>query len=91
MAEYRFALFVAGNGPRSAAVEANVRSFCDAHLTGGYELEIVDVVTAPETAEEHKILATPTLIRFDPPPPIRLIGDISETNRVRTVLGLSGA
>lgn len=89
MADCKLALFVAGTGPRAVAAEANVRSFCEAHIKNGYELHVVDVIAAPETAEEHAILATPTLIRIDPQPPVRIIGDISNTTRVLSILGLS--
>ena len=88
VADCRLTLFVAGDGPRAAAAEANVRSFCEKHLENGYELEVVDVLATPETAEQHGILATPSLIRVEPEPPVRLIGDISNTTRVLSVLGL---
>ena len=88
MAEYRFTLFVAGNGPNATGVEANVRALMEAHIGDDYVLEVVDVLASPERAEEHSIIATPTLIKADPPPTIRLIGDMSNTSRVLSILGL---
>ena len=91
MADFRLALFVAGTGPRAAAAEANVRSFCETHIKNGYDLHVVDVIATPESAEEHAILATPTLVRMDSQPPVRIIGDISNTTRVLSLLGLPQA
>ena len=88
MAELKLALFVAGSGPRSIGAEASVRELFDRHAAGAYDLEVVDVLEAPKRAEESEIIATPTLVRKDPPPPVRLVGDLSNFERATALLGL---
>lgn len=65
---------------------ANLRRICEQELAGRYELEIIDVLEHPQLAEDEKILATPTLIKQLPPPLRRVIGDLSDTEKV--LLGL---
>lgn len=88
MAEFSFTLFVAGDGPIASGAEANVRALMESHFQARYELTVVDITRSPERAEEHSIIATPTLIRTEPRPPVRLIGDMSNTARVVAILGL---
>ncbi|MBK7974778.1 MAG: circadian clock protein KaiB [Deltaproteobacteria bacterium] len=79
-------LFVTGHTPRSEAAIRNLRRICEEDLKGQYELEIIDVLERPQLAEDEKILATPTLIKQLPPPLRRIIGDMSNSERV--LLGL---
>lgn len=80
-------MFVTGSSPRAEAAIANLRRICDEEMQGEYELEIVDVLEHPEVAEREKILATPTLIKQLPPPLRRVIGDLSDREKV--LLGLA--
>jgi circadian clock protein KaiB len=77
---------VAGKTVRSEQAIANLQRICREELDGRYELEIIDVVESPEKAEEDRILATPTLIKQLPPPLRRVIGDLSDKEKV--LLGL---
>jgi circadian clock protein KaiB len=79
-------LFVTSASSRTATAIANLRRICDQELGGQYELEIIDVLEHPDLAEDEKILATPTLIKSLPLPLRRVIGDLSNTEKV--LLGL---
>lgn len=79
-------LYIAGRGARAEAAITNLRQLCDSELRGQYELEIIDILEHPELAEEARILATPTLIKQLPPPLRRVIGDLSD--REKLLLGL---
>ena len=79
-------LYVAGATPRAEAAIANLRRICEQELGGQYQLEIIDVLEHPELAENDKILATPTLIKQLPPPLRKVIGDLSDKEKV--LLGL---
>ena len=84
-------LFIAGQSPRSLDAFANLRTICDEHLPGQYEIEVIDLIEHPELAALHDVLALPTLIRVDPPPTRRIIGNLSDTQRVLTYLELRTA
>jgi circadian clock protein KaiB len=79
-------LYVTGRTPRAETAIANLRRICEQELGGQYQLEIIDVLEHPELAEEDKILATPTLIKQLPPPLRKVIGDLSDKEKV--LLGL---
>lgn len=79
-------LYVTGKTARAEKAIANLRRICEDDLRGQYELEIIDVLQKPQLAEDEKILATPTLIKRLPPPLRRVIGDLSDKERV--LLGL---
>jgi circadian clock protein KaiB len=79
-------LYVAGSAPNSQRAIANTRAFCDAHFAGGYDLEIVDLLTSHQHAIEDGIIVTPTLIRLRPLPVRRLIGDLSDTSELLLAL-----
>jgi circadian clock protein KaiB len=79
-------LYVTGTSPRAQVAIANLESICQQELAGQYDLEIVDVLEHPQRAEDEKILATPTLIKQLPPPLRRVIGDLSDKEKV--LLGL---
>jgi len=85
---YLFRLYVAGRTERSDAAVVNLRLLCEDYLAGRYEIEVIDIVDRPDLAEQTRILATPTVIRFAPPPQRRLIGDLSDHARAATALGL---
>ncbi len=86
MSKYLLRLFITGESSRSGTAIANLRRICEQELAGAYDLEIIDVLEFPELAEEAKILATPTLIKSLPPPLRRVIGDLSDKEKV--LLGL---
>jgi circadian clock protein KaiB len=85
--EYSFRLYVAGRTVRSEAARTNLRSLCESHLAGRYEIEVIDAVEQPDLADEDRILATPTVVRLAPLPQLRVIGDLSEEGRATTFLG----
>ena len=86
---YRLRLYVAGQTPKSVAALANLTRFCKEHLADSYEIEVVDLMRNPKLAAGDQILAIPTLVRRLPPPMRRIIGDLSNTERVLVGLDLS--
>jgi circadian clock protein KaiB len=86
LSKYLLRLFVTGESSRTSTAIANLRRICEQELEGQYELEIIDVQQFPDLAEDEKILATPTLIKSLPLPLRRVIGDLSDTEKV--LLGL---
>ena len=85
---YMFRLYVAGNSPKSLRAIRNLKRICDEHLTGHYEIEIIDIYQRPELLEQEQIFAIPTLIKKLPLPLQRLIGDMTNTEEVVIYLGL---
>jgi circadian clock protein KaiB len=79
---YNLRLYVAGQTPKSIAAITNIRKLCDQYLAGRYTIDIVDLMTDPALAQRHQIVAIPTLIRELPEPIKRIIGDLSNTQRV---------
>jgi circadian clock protein KaiB len=75
-------LYVAGQTPKSVAALANLNRFCEEHLAGRYNIEVVDLVEDPKRARGDQILAIPTLVRRLPEPIRKIIGDLSNTERV---------
>jgi circadian clock protein KaiB len=88
-AHYLFTLFVAGASDMSARAIANIRELFEFHLTGRYSLEVVDVYRDPKAMTASNVLAAPTLIREEPLPKRRLVGDLSDTSRVLHLLGIT--
>lgn len=86
MQKYRLKLYITGRSPRSQEAIDNLRGLLETEFPDSYELEIIDVLEDPQQAEEHKVLATPTLIKELPPPVRRVIGDLSDRHQV--LLGL---
>ncbi|HXT15957.1 MAG TPA: circadian clock protein KaiB [Gemmatimonadaceae bacterium] len=84
--QYVLKLYVSGSSSRAQTAIANLRRICEFELHGQYALEIIDVLEHPQVAEDDKILATPTLIKQLPPPLRRVIGDLSDKDKV--LLGL---
>jgi circadian clock protein KaiB len=81
-------LYVAGTTPRSSRAIKTLRAICEEHLKGRYRLEVIDIYQRPALARDEQIVATPTLIRALPPPLRRLIGDLSDVDRVLVGLDL---
>ena len=75
-------LYVAGPSPKSMRAFANLKAMCEEHLAGRYEIEVVDLVAHPQLAKSDDILAIPTLVRRLPSPLRKIIGDLSDTERV---------
>jgi circadian clock protein KaiB len=81
-------LYVAGQTPKSMAAFANLKKICEEHLAGRYRIEVVDLVKNPQLAKGDQIFAIPTLVRKLPPPLRKIIGDLSNTERVLVGLDL---
>lgn len=79
---YILRLYVAGKSPKSVNAIANLKKICEENLPGRYELEVIDLYQQPQLAQGEQIIALPTLIRKLPPPLRRIIGDMSNTERV---------
>ncbi len=87
-AEWELRLDVAGQTPRSLLALENLRKICDEHLAGKYHIEVVDLLVNPQLSRDDQILAVPTLVRKLPPPLRKIIGDLSDTERVLVGLHL---
>ena len=79
---YLLKLYVTGQSPRARVAIENLERICREELAGQYELQIIDVLEQPELAEGDRIMATPTLIKQLPPPLRRVIGDLSDKEKV---------
>ena len=86
---YKLCLFVTGSTPRSARAIANMRKICEENLSGRYDLEVVDVYENPDATRELQIIATPTLVKILPEPLRRIIGDLSDKEKVLAGLNLT--
>ena len=81
-------LYVAGQTPKSLQAFANLKRICEEHLAGKYRIEVIDLFKNPQLAKGDQILALPTLVRKLPEPVRRIIGDLSDTERVLVGLDL---
>jgi circadian clock protein KaiB len=79
---YNLRLYVAGQTPKSLSAIANLKQICEDHLAGRYTIEVIDLLVSPQLAAGDQILAVPTLVRRLPPPIKRVIGSLSNTERV---------
>jgi circadian clock protein KaiB len=79
---YNLRLYVAGQTPKSLAAISNLKTICEEHLAGMYTIEVIDLLVKPQLAAGDQILAVPTLVRRLPPPIKRIIGNLSDTDRV---------
>jgi circadian clock protein KaiB len=86
--EWDLKLYVAGQTSRSVTAFANLRKICDEHLAGKYRIEVIDLLKHPQLARGDQILALPTLVRKLPVPVRKIIGDLSNTERVLVGLDL---
>jgi circadian clock protein KaiB len=84
--KYVLRLYVTGMTPRSTQAIARIKAICEEHLEGRYELDVVDIYQQPTLAKGEQIIATPTLIKRLPTPLRRIVGDLS--NKERVLLGL---
>jgi circadian clock protein KaiB len=81
-------LYVAGQTPKSLKAFANLKKICEEHLAGEYHIEVIDLLKEPQLASGDQILAIPTLVRKLPEPIRKIIGDLSNTERVLVGLNL---
>ena len=88
---YVLRLYVTGTTPQSMRAIANIKKICDEHLRGYYRLDVIDLYQQPQLAKVEQIIATPTLVRRLPLPVRRILGDMSQTERVLAGLGLREA
>ena len=80
--KYELCLYVAGATPRAERALANLKQICADHLGAGYRITVIDLLKEPKLARDHQILALPTLVRQIPAPFRKIIGDLSDTERV---------
>jgi circadian clock protein KaiB len=81
-------LYIAGQTPRSRAALTNLKRICEDHLAGRYRIEVIDLLEQPQLARGDQVLAIPTLVRRLPKPVRKIIGDLSDTQRVLIGLDL---
>jgi circadian clock protein KaiB len=86
--KYVLRLYVTGLTPRSTRAIKIVRSVCEEHLPGQYDLEIIDVYQMPSRISEDDVIAIPTLVKCKPSPVRRIIGDMTDRERLLVGLGL---
>jgi len=86
--QFVFRLYVTGASPNSLRAIANTRNICEEYMKEDYELEVIDVYQQPTVAKEENIVALPLLVKKFPLPEKRLIGDMSESDRVLKSIGL---
>lgn len=86
--EWDLRLYVAGQTPKSLTAFANLKRLCEEHLQGKYRIQVIDLVKNPQLARGDQILAIPTLVRTLPSPIRRIIGDLSNAEKVLVGLDL---
>jgi len=86
--DWELRLYVAGPTPKSIAAFRNIELLCEEHLAGRYHIEVIDLTKNPQLAQGDQILAVPTLVRKMPVPIRKIIGTLSDTERVLGALGL---
>jgi circadian clock protein KaiB len=79
---WQLRLYVAGQTPKCLAAFANLKRICEQYLEGQYDIELIDLIERPALAQGDQILAIPTLVRKLPEPVRKIIGDLSDTERV---------
>jgi circadian clock protein KaiB len=85
----RLRLYVAGQAPNSLRAIANTRAICEQHFASAHDIEIIDMLEHPQRALDDQIIVTPTLIRMQPLPTLRLIGTLTDTEEVLVALTAS--
>lgn len=88
---FQLRLYVAGQTPKSLTAFSNLKQICETHLSGRYAIEVIDLVEHPQLSKGDQILAIPTLVRKLPKPVRKIIGDLSDTERVLVGLDLRTA
>ena len=91
LSDYVLRLFVAGTTTRSQNAITSVRRICDQLLAGRFDLEVIDVYVHPEATRDYQIVATPTLVKVSPRPLRRIVGDLSDRERVLSGLSLDAS
>jgi circadian clock protein KaiB len=86
--KWNLRLYVAGQTPKSIVALTNLKRICDEYMTGQYKIEVIDLMENPQLAQRDQIVAIPTLVRELPSPLKRIIGDLSNTDRVLVGLDL---
>jgi len=86
--QWNLRLYVAGQTPKCVTAFANLKKLCEEHLGGDYSIEVIDLLKKPQLASGDQILAIPTLVRRLPSPMKKIIGDLSNTERVLVGLDL---
>ena len=86
--KWQLRLYVAGRTQKSSEALANLKRICETHLTGQYQIEVIDLIKNPALASGDQILALPTLVRKLPSPARKIIGDLSSEHRVLVGLDL---
>ena len=89
--KYVLRLYVAGTRSASLRAVANIKRICERHLPGRYRLDVVDLYEQPARAREDDVVAAPTLVRTEPGPTHRIVGDLSDEDRVLAGLGIREA
>jgi circadian clock protein KaiB len=82
LSQYVLRLYVSGSTSKSALAIANIKQICELHLKNRYDLEVIDIYQQPNLARDQQIVAVPTLVKLLPPPQRRLIGDLSNLEKV---------
>lgn len=85
---YSLHLYVAGSTSRSMQAIKNIRRMCERYLAGNYDLEVIDIYLHPEAAAQEQIIAAPTLVKLNPQPTRRAIGDLSNETRLLATLNI---
>jgi circadian clock protein KaiB len=88
---WQLRLYVAGQTPKSLTAFSNLTEICETHLKGRYRIEVIDLIEQPQLSKGDQILAIPTLVRKLPEPVRKIIGDLSDTERVLVGLDLRTA
>jgi circadian clock protein KaiB len=86
--KYQLRLYIAGQTQKSVAAIANLKKTCEAHLKGQYSIELIDLLANPQLAESDQIFAIPTLVRRVPEPIRKIIGDLSDQEKVLVGLNI---
>lgn len=81
-------LYISGPTTISSRALVNIRTLCEKHLRGNYDLEVVDLSLDPKKAQEDRIISLPTLMKLEPLPVKRFVGDMSNTDRILACLGI---
>jgi circadian clock protein KaiB len=89
--KWRLRLYVAGRTPKCIAALNNLKRFCEAHMAGRYEIEVVDLLENPRRAKEDQIIAIPTLVRKLPEPLRKIIGSLSDAEQLLVGFDLEAA
>ena len=90
-AEYELRLYLAGSTPKSLAAVSNLRAICEEYLAGRFTVTVIDLIKNPQLARADQILALPTLVRGLPEPVRKIVGDLSNTDRVLVGLDVRAA